>query len=187
MTEDRKKELIAKAKLGDVRAFEELVALHEKKIFSFALSVSGGNYADAGDIYQEAIVKAFLNIKSFREESSFQTWLWKIVKNEFINYIQSPKTMGNITDVDAETFDSEKSRTIYDEIAEEERKTNLRKLISMMSPDFQEIITLIDLQEMSYQEASEIIGIKENLVKVRLFRAREKLAELAFSHEELFL
>ena len=73
MTVSIEKKLIEQAVKGDVRSFEKLLESVEDKVFSFALSISGGNRAVAEDIYQEAIIKAFLNIDKFSFKSSFST------------------------------------------------------------------------------------------------------------------
>jgi len=187
MTEERKKLLIALAKKGDVAAFEELLKLHERKIHSFALSITGGDHAAAADIYQEAVIKAYLNIAKFKEKASFGTWLWKIVKNEFINYIKSPRTSSNVSFEDLPGVEPGMHESSERDFASEERKQNLRKLVSMLHVNYQEIITLIDFQELSYEEAADVLGVKTDAVRVRIHRARERLAELATEHEELFI
>lgn len=187
MTAVEEKTLVESARSGDVSAFEKLIELHERKIFAFAISLSGGNHALAEDIYQEALLKAFLAIGTFRGESSFKTWLWRIVRNEFLNLIKSIASRHETPIEDMTGFEPGTESTPEEALEEEERLKNLRKLLAMMPADYSEIITLIDLQELSYEETAEILGISMNLVKVRLFRARERLAAIASEHREMFL
>ena len=74
-------DLIVRACSGDTYAFEQLVKTRYDKYFAFALSFSGGNYSNARDILQSALLKSFLAIKKFKMQSSFDTWMWKIIKN----------------------------------------------------------------------------------------------------------
>ncbi len=187
MTSETEKQLIEAARAGDVSAFEKLLELHERKIFSFALSLSGGNRAQAEDLYQEAALKAFLSIQTFRGEASFKTWLWRIVRNEFLNLVKSIDTRRETALEDMTGYEPESTSLPEEEIGTEERYENLRKLLALLPADYAEIITLIDLQELSYEATAELLDISMNLVKVRLFRARERLAALANEHRELFL
>jgi len=178
MTKQQEKIYIEQAKKGDVRAFEKLVKMHYSRIYYFALTMTAGDHADAADIFQEAILKAFLNIGKFKEKSSFVTWLWRIIRNEFIKFNTRPKTrkesFGFETNV--ETPDS---NPLSDELlVKKERKEKLLRMVSELDVKSKEILTLVDLQEMTYDEAADIIGITKNSARVRLFRAREKLLKV---------
>ena len=186
MKETADKNLLQKAVTGDVTAFEQLVEKHLVKLFAFAMTVTGGNRSVASDVLQEALIKAFLNIKRFKGECSFTSWLWRIVKNEFINYSKSAKTRSLIS---LETVAESKRGAVENvekELILEERKKNLLKLMEYLAGDHKEIISLIDLQGMKYEEAAEFIGIKTDAARSRLFKARKKLSELVQKNKKLF-
>jgi len=186
MSNEQEKLLIEQAKNGSSNAFEKLISMHYRKLFSFALSITGSNHAMAEDILQETLIRAFIYIKKFNGKSLFITWLWRIVRNEFATFLKKSKklTLVNIDDSFAEYVSTDNSEQ---EVMQNQRKNNLMKLISKLPIKYSEVIILVDIQEMSHKQASEVLGIKNNALKVRLFRAKDKLSELAIKHEELFL
>jgi len=187
MDKKREKLLLKKAQSGDVKAFETLLTEYQNHLFSFALNITGGNDAISKDVLQEALIKSFVNIEKFRGTSSFSSWLWRIVKNEFINYTKSAKTRNHILIDDISTIPSAVEENSENEIFIDERKKNLRKLISTLPMIYQEALTLIDFQEISYVEAAKIADVSVGTIKSRIFTAREKLAEAALSNKELFI
>jgi len=187
MTESEQKILIKRATEGDIRAFETLVKQHRQKLHSFALSITGGDYASAGDILQEALLNAYLYIKNFKGESSFTSWLWRIVRNEFLKHQKNPKTAVNLY---LEELKLKKEHGVNDveaEVIKNERKKNIRKIVSTLSVKYSEAVTLIVFQEMSYDEASEILNVSVNTLKSRVLRAKEKISELVLENRQLFL
>ncbi len=183
---DSEKQLIQKAVSGDVNAFEQLVLRDEKKIFSFALSISGGNRAVAEDVYQDALVKAFLNIDKFSNRSSFSTWLWKIIRNAYFDHLKSLRKWGDVSIEDLEGFEPSQEDRSELEMIKDDRAAVLRKLISALPVSYSEVITLVDLQEMGTDEVAELLDIDKNLLKVRLHRARARLHEMIEKNMEFF-
>jgi len=187
MTEDQQVELVKLAQKGNMAAFEKLVKLHQNKVYPYALTIAGGDHATASDILQEAFIKAYLNIKKFNGNSSFISWLWKIMKNEFINYIKSAKTRSSVSlEVIPESKKGNESHHEEDMI-ESERKKNLMILISKLPAKYGEAVVMIDIQLMNYEEASSILGISVGALKSRVFRGREELAKLAKKNLKLFM
>ncbi len=186
MTVERTNELLKRAVAGDVRAFEELVKDHKQGLYSFALGLTGGDHAAAADVLQEAFLKAFLNISRFRGECSFMTWLWRITRNEFVDYRVSPKTSGNLPLDDIPEKELTKGRDFDETLAEEQRREQLHRMLGMLSAEHREVIALVDLQELRYDEAAALLGVSESAIKSRLFRARENLFKLALEHKKLF-
>lgn len=185
-TADSEKQLIQKAVSGDVSAFEQLVLRDEKKIFSFALSISGGNRTVAEDIYQDALIKAFLNIDKFSSRSSFSTWLWKIIRNAYFDHLKSTRKWGDVSIEDLEGFEPSQEDRSELEMIKDDRAAVLRKLISALPVSYSEVITLVDLQEMGTDEVAGLLDIDKNLLKVRLHRARAKLHEMIEKNMEFF-
>jgi len=187
MTEEKIAELIKRAKDGSVSAFEELVLMHEKKLFAFAMSITGGNYSVSDDLYQDALIKAFTRIDQFKPKYKFSAWLWQIAKNCYYDYLKSPKVKKTVSIDDMNYYEPVSNDNVDENFSLGERKQNLHKLIEKLSENDQEVITLIDFIELTYEESAEILGVSVNSVKVRIHRARDRLAKLAMKNEELFL
>jgi len=180
--------LVQRAKSGDMSAFEELIMAEQSRLYSFALGMAGGNYADAADVLQEALVKAFLNIKRFRGDSSFATWLWRIVHNEFLNYRKHRKTRPLVTSTDElETPSPTIDGNVTQEIIAEEQRARLWEVISLLPPKYREVLVMIDLREQGYEETASLLGISMSALKTRLMRAREKLSLLVRRRRKYFV
>lgn len=175
------KELVRKSKHGDIEAFETLIMSYEKKIFNIALGMAG-NFEDAGDIAQEVCIKIFKNIKSFKEDSSFGTWVYRITSNTCIDEIRKrskviPLTM---TNDDGEEFELpvEDREKLPDEAFETKEKSDaVRKCILDLPLESRAIIVLRDIRGFSYDEISRILSINMGTVKSRLNRARNILKD----------
>ncbi len=169
--------LITRAKNGEVRAFEELLRHHEKTLYRFALGITGGDEHLAADLLQEALIKAFINIKSFRESSQFTSWLWRIVKNEFLSYHRSPQRQyERQPTLDPENMSHDSSRrSLETELLLDDQITRLRTAIDELPELYREVVYAVELMEMSYDQAAEYLGIPEGSIKSRLSRAKEKL------------
>jgi len=179
MTELRLKKLVEQARRGNIKAFEELVAIHLAKLRMFSLSISGGNHDVADEILQESLIKAYLNIKKFENRSEFTTWLWKIVRNELKMYHRNSKTrkMFNLDDVNQTLLSSENSQEQH--ISEKESSELINSMLSKLSMKLKEAIVLVDIQELSYLEAAEILGISVTALKSRVLKGRRNLIKLA--------
>lgn len=186
---NEEKELAARAAGGDIRAFEELIMAERPRLYSFALAMSGGNHADAADVLQEAFIKAFVNIRRFRGDSSFGTWLWRIVHNEFLNYRVALRSRPIRQEGDDETV----SRIPSDRpgpaesLITAERRAKVLELVALLPPKYRETIVMIDIREQSYDETAELLGISMSALKTRLMRAREKFSELVRKRKEHFI
>lgn len=178
------KTLIRRAVAGDVDAFNELLKETGGKLFSFAMSICGGNRSVAEDIYQEALMKAFVNIRKFEGKSTFSTWIWTITKNSYIDFLTENKKFVALDNIEA--FEPSPEIPAELELIRDDRARMLRKLISELPVPYSEVITLIDLQETGHSEAAELLGIDKNLLKVRLFRARAALEKMIKANIEFF-
>ena len=176
--------LVRQAAGGDVKAFNDLIKATENKLFSFAMSISAGNRDTAEEIYQEALVKAFVNIGKFEGKSSFSTWIWTIIKNSYIDFVSESGKHVSLEDL--EGFEPSSDIPAELGLIRDDRAKMLRKLISELPVQYCEVITLIDLQEMEHSEAAELLGIDKNLLKVRLFRARSALEKMIKANISFF-
>jgi len=185
MKKDQTTILVKKAAKGDVASFEKLIKLEENKIFSFALSIAGGDRSVAQDIYQDALIKAFRNIHKFSFKSAFSTWLWTIIRNAYYDHLKADKRSSGIN-IDHSGFEPSFDDKKEMDLIKDDRAKLLRKLISCLPVAYSEVITLVDIQELEHDEVALILGIEKNLLKVRLHRARNKLKELIEENMEFF-
>lgn len=176
--------LLAKARVGDIEAFEELIESYRKKVFNIALRMVG-NREDASDLAQEVFIRIFKSLKSFKEESQFSTWVYRITTNVCLDHIRKNKKTNNVS-LEEEIELSENSvKKQYsdaspspDIIAE---RNEVRRIISsavrLLPEDHRSVIVLRDIQGFSYEEISKILNCPEGTVKSRLNRARQILRE----------
>lgn len=177
------KALLERARRGDVAAFEALVRSHEGKLFSFALSITGGKDEAAYEILQETLIRAYRGIASFRGDCAFPNWLWRILKNNFERYKDREHAWEKKKKGSGDTLEvSTEEQAIH-----EERLTNIRQLISLLSIDDQETLNLIEFQKLSLEEAAALTGISIEAFKSRLHRARERIARSVKKNKNLFL
>jgi RNA polymerase sigma-70 factor, ECF subfamily len=173
--------LIARVRAGDPDAFYQLVRPHERGIYMAALSIVR-NDADAEEVAQEAILKAYKAIGRFREESKFSTWIIQIVMNEArLKLRKARHHLYESLDASA-TGDDEGDyipcdfadwRQIPSEALENARlRTALKKAFASIGSKYQQVIVLRDVEHLSITETAKLLGISEAAVKTRLMRAR---------------
>ncbi len=190
---DRNEELlVSKAKAGDVAAFEQLIEAYQKKVYNLALRMTG-NQEDAADLAQEAFIRVFRSISGFKEQSSFSTWIYRITTNVCLDEIRKRKNRKVISiDEDIHMDDGEMKRQIVsddplpDEMAERAELRNIvNDAINSLPEDQKVVITLRDLNGLSYEEIAQVLGIPGGTVKSRINRARQALRNVLLSRTEL--
>ena len=183
MSEDQILAVIREVLDGDVNAFEEIVREYEKTVYNLALRMSG-DQEDALDISQEAFIKVYGSLRSFRGESKFSVWLYRIVSNTCLDFLRkrSRRAEESLSAEDGEGEPQE--REIRDErYAPEgmlERKLAreaLQRGLLALSEEQRKILLLRELQGFSYEEIGRILSLESGTVKSRIFRARKKLCE----------
>jgi RNA polymerase sigma-70 factor (ECF subfamily) len=164
--------LLERSKAGDVAAFEELIEAYQKKIFNLAFRIVQ-NYDDAADLAQEALIRIFRSIANFREQSSFSTWIYRITTNVCHDEIRKKKN-ARVLSLDEEIHmeDGEMKRQIMsddpqpDEVAErEELRRLIDDAIKSLPEDQRLVLTLRDIQGLSYEEISKILDCPGGTVK----------------------
>ena len=175
--------LVSACKRGDTSAFEQLVKKHQNRMLNIAFRITG-NYDDACDITQDAFLSAWRKIGDFRGEALFSTWLTSIVINLSRNRLQQ---MSSNNTREPYSLDSEvpgtdgsirqdaacKAPTALELLVEDELRRFIDNCIRTLPTEFREVLVLRDMQELSYEEVSGALGLKDGTVKSRLFRARE--------------
>lgn len=177
--------LIRRIRDGEHELFYQLIHPYERRVYSTALAISR-NEADAEDIAQEAVLKAFKNIRQFRAESRFSTWLIQITVNEARMRIRRRHTNKIEPIVDHQDEDGNyvpKDFADWREIPSEslERKEIRQKLaeaLATLGEKYREVFVLRDMQHLSIEETAKALGISSASVKTRLLRARLMLRDL---------
>ena len=173
-------EIIERVCGGEPEAFYELVRPYERMVYATAISVAK-NPADAEEIAQEAILKAFSNICRFRAESKFSTWLLQITYNEA--RMKLKKSRRHLYESIDDQRQNKKGdywprdyadwRPIPSELLEQsEIRKAVQNAINSLSPNHRNVLVLRDVQHLSMKEITAILGISEASVKSRLHRAR---------------
>lgn len=182
MTREQENAVVRSILDGDVNAYELLVKEYEKSVYNLALRMVG-NSEDAADMSQEAFIKAYNSLTSFRGDSKFSVWLYRIVSNVCLDFIRSRKrkqTMSLSTeDDDGDSVEMD----IADDTQSPERlmekqltRDAVRRGLASMPPIQREILLLREIQGLSYDEIAEVLNLEAGTVKSRIFRARKKLS-----------
>lgn len=173
---DNEKLLIAKAQDGDGEAFGELVRFYERFVYNtaygFLLSPE-----DAFDIAQDAFIKAWRSVKSFKGESAFSTWLYRITVNTAKDAISAKARRRELFSVDTagNALSIPTDDTPEREYIRKEESEALRLAIDELDNASREIIVLRELDGLTYEQIALTLGLEMGTVKSRLSRAREKL------------
>jgi RNA polymerase sigma-70 factor (ECF subfamily) len=181
----REQDLIARVQSGQSELFYELVRPYERRVYAAALAILR-NDADAEDVAQEAMLKAFANIRQFRAEARFSTWLIQITVNESLMRRRRERTvvMEGIDDRrDEEGEYTPRDFADWREIPSEalERKEvrqRLAEALATLDRKYREVFVLRDMEHLNIQETAEALGISVASVKTRLLRARLMLRDL---------
>src|SRR5512141_910314 len=176
-------QLVARAQRGDKRAFELLVMKYQRKLGRL-LSRWVRDPAEVEDVTQEAFIKAYRALPSFRGESAFYTWLYRIAINTAKNYLvalgrRAPTTTG-FDNEEAEGFeDAEQVRDSNTPESEPEGKqiaAVVNKAMDALPDDLRTAITLREIEGLSYEEIANVMNCPIGTVRSRIFRAREAIA-----------
>ena len=170
---------------GDNSAFYDLVRPYERAIFTAARSILE-NDADAEDVAQEAVLKAFVNLKNFRGDAKFSTWLVQITINEARMKLR--KDRRKLYDSIDEQQQDEQGDYIPRDFADwreipsealqqRELRDALSKAIAGLDPKYREVFVLRDVQNICIADTAKMLGITEASVKTRLLRARLQLRD----------
>jgi len=184
LTAEEELKIIDKVRNGDKNAFEELVLQNQKNVYNLALKMTG-NEDDALDISQEAFLKAYSQLDSFRGESRFSVWLYRMTHNLSIDFLRKkPKAkVISITapDDDGDTYDLEipDLRNLpEDTVFRQELRKEIAASIDELGQRHREILVMREITGMSYTDMADTLGLSEGTVKSRLARARISLANI---------
>ncbi len=179
-------ELVLKAQNKDREAYRELVERYQSRAFNLAFSILK-NKQDAEDVVQESFVKVYLSISKFKGESSFYTWLYRIVRNMSIDVkrklardkIVEPTVdeSGVANQIEASTANSDESYSPDYELLRKEKARRIAEVLNDISEEHRTVIILREVDGMDYQQISQITGVSKGTIMSRLHYARKKLQQ----------
>jgi len=171
-------ELITKTLAGNQSAYTDLVKRHQRFIFTLAMRFTK-NREDAEEVAQDTFVKAYRLLNTFKQESKFSTWLYTIVYTSAMTSLRKKRLDTTSIDNEDTHIQIKNTSTGYDVNSAENRSRSfhLNQAIEQLSADDATIITLFYKGEQSIEEIAQVLSIEANTVKVKLFRARQRLKE----------
>jgi RNA polymerase sigma-70 factor (ECF subfamily) len=175
-------ELVLRARRGDLAAYDDLVRRYQERIYATVYHMTS-NHEDANDLAQEAFIKAYQALKTFKGGSSFYTWVYRIAVNKTINFLKQRKNRSqmSLNDVD---FNAEhdpdlvaliSDRTPRREVSLTELQEKLNEAMQKLSEPHRLAVTLHDVQGMSHEEIAKVMDCNIGTVRSRLFYARQQL------------
>lgn len=174
------KQQIARVLKGDTSAFGYFVDTYQDMAITIAYRICN-NKQDAEDIVQNAFVKAFHNLHTFRSDSKFSTWFYRIVYNTAVSHINTSVFNNEFVDYNQGADSSFSDMDTLDQIEEKEKTALIAKTMEKMPRDEGLLLTLFYLEENSIKEITTITGLSEANVKVKLHRARKRFGEVMLS------
>jgi len=171
-------ELIEQTLAGNQSAYADLVKRHQRFVFTLALRFAKTR-EDAEEIAQDCFIKAYRSLNSFQRQSKFTTWLYSIVYTTAMTALRKKRVDTDSIDDENTYIQVENQTGGYDvnNVENKSRSYYLNQAIAQLLPDDATIITLFYNGEQSLEEIGQTMGIEPNTVKVKLFRARQRLKE----------
>jgi RNA polymerase sigma-70 factor (ECF subfamily) len=175
-------ELVKRARKGDLAAYDDLVRRYQERIYATIYHMTA-NHEDANDLAQEAFIKAFQALRSFKGGSSFYTWVYRIAVNKTINFLKQRKNKAQMS-LDDLDFNAEHDPDLVALISDKtpRREVNLAELQEKLNAAMQKlsephrlVVTLHDVQGLSHEEIAKIMDCNIGTVRSRLFYARQQL------------
>jgi RNA polymerase sigma factor (sigma-70 family) len=174
--------IVRRAQKGDLAAYDELVRRYQERIYATVYHMTS-NHEDAHDLAQEAFIKGYQALKSFKGGSSFYTWLYRIAVNKTINFLKQRKNRSamSLNDLD---FNAENDpdlvalvsdKTPRRDAALSELQKKLNEAMQKLSEPHRLVVTLHDVQGLAHEEIAEIMECNVGTVRSRLFYARQQL------------
>lgn len=169
--------LVRACQQGDMRAFEQLFRLCRDPVFRLAYRFTG-NRDDAEDLTQDIFVKVFEHIGSFRCESSFATWLYRLAVNTCLNFKRDAKPAESLGVAD-ELEDTESPEVIWERV---ELQREIEAEIAALPTPLRVAFVLVVLEGMPYRDAAQILNLSIDAIRMRVSRARQILRERLGRH-----
>jgi len=163
---------------GNSNAYSYVVDWHKDKAHNLAFRICG-NHEEAEEITQDSFLKAYRALKNFKKKSSFATWLYRIVYNTAISNVRiKKKGVLSLDDFPADAIDFIGISENEEEAEKEYRRSLVNFALQKINMEERGLISLYYYEEMSYEEIACVTGINKSNIKVKLFRARQKMMEI---------
>ena len=188
MSEEKKddSQLVKRAQNKDKEAFRSLVERYQNRAYSLAFSIMN-NKQDAEDVVQESFVKAYLSIEKFKGQSSFYTWLYRIVRNMAID-VKRKRSREKSTQPDMDSFDIEaeadlsvaynaESQSPDYALLRKEKARRIAAVLNDISEEHRTVILLREIDGMDYSQIAKVTGVSKGTIMSRLHYARKKLQQ----------
>lgn len=171
-------ELIEQTLAGNQSAYADLVKRHQRFVFTLAMRFSKSR-EDAEEIAQDCFIKAYRSLASYNAQAKFSTWLYTIVYNTAMTFLRKKRVATDSIDDEGTFIQVENRESAYDadNVENKSRSFYLNQAIEQLLPDDATIITLFYKGEQSLEEIAQTLGMETNTVKVKLFRARQRLKD----------
>lgn len=184
MTRQEESAVIRAVVNGETDAFEALVTAYQTQVYNLALRTVG-NAEDAADMTQEAFLRAYRSLGSFRGESKFSVWLYRLTTNICIDFLRSRARRPTVSlTVEDDDDDQPQELDVADErfdpvqsLERAELRRAVQRGLASLPEEYRRILVLRELSGLSYAEIGQALRLEEGTVKSRLFRARKKLCE----------
>jgi len=179
--EDR--QLVRQAQEGDLSAFDELIRRYQERVYATIYHMTS-NHEDANDLTQETFVKAYKALSSFKGDSGFFTWVYRIAVNKTINFLKQKKNRHNGFSLNDLDFNAEHDPDLVALVSDKnprrdmglaELQEKLNEAMQKLSDVHRLVVTLHDIQGLSHEEIGKIMDCNPGTVRSRLFYARQQL------------
>lgn len=183
---DELRALIAEAQDGNVRAFELLVSAHLPQVRRFARAFASSD-ADVDDLAQEALVKVYKSLRSFRFQAAFKTWLYSVVRNVFFDATRSRAGRERALEEPLEGGKAQapsEATPADEELVRAQERQRLWSALRQLPAEFRTAVVLFDVEGHTYEEVAAIEGVPIGTIKSRLSRGRGLLKNLLAGGQE---
>ncbi|MGQ9454233.1 MAG: RNA polymerase sigma factor [Armatimonadota bacterium] len=169
-------DLIARARSGDLSAFDELISLHQEHVFALAKRILG-NYEDSADVQQETFVRVWRSLHKFRWDSEFGTWLHRITINLCLTYKKRKREIPTEEELFRDFPDNSDELTALRSLERNELLEQICHVLQTLPAHYRVLIVLREIEGRSFSEISKLLGCSEASARTRATRARQLLKE----------
>lgn len=179
------RDIIKKVLAGDTDQYNELVLRHKDYAYSLALKIVH-NPMDAEEIAHDAFIKAYRSLKSYQQKAKFTTWLYRIVFNTAVSHTR--KNTIKVDDISNMVKQPESSFSSNEGLFNQDRARFIKEAMEQLTPLDASLISLFYMEQLNLEEIGQVVNLKPNAIKVKLFRARKRLAReiKKILHEEVY-
>jgi RNA polymerase sigma-70 factor (ECF subfamily) len=182
LTQATDETLVARVQGGDLAAYDHLVQRYKERVYATVYHMTG-NHEDANDLVQDAFIKAFKSIGSFKRESSFYTWIYRIAVNRTLNHLKRGKNRFHFSLDDVDTHiqndpdfvELMSHVTPRREVGLTELQEKLNEALQKLSESHRAVVVMHDVQGMTHADIAKAMKCSEGTVRSRLFYARQQL------------